>query len=220
MWVDAVRETRVDALDLDHAVTMLRERTAERYGRLYTDPELDEKFEFLSSTAANINGINRWLDRLEAEQGRRLRAGRLNRQGASRARRGALRRRSRRARRSSRLIANHCAASSSPAGVEQRRGVGVPEPHGPGRDVGAVELRALQRDDRRLRLAAVAPGAGGDDRELDPLGRRQPLDVGSSASARARSGRPRPRSLSAMIGRYVGSPVIRRTARSSESAVA
>jgi glyoxylase-like metal-dependent hydrolase (beta-lactamase superfamily II) len=65
-WVDGVKETRTDALDLDHAVAMLRQRTAERYGRLYTDPELDEKFELLSSTAANINGINRWLDQLEA----------------------------------------------------------------------------------------------------------------------------------------------------------
>lgn len=68
VWVDAVKETRTSALDLDHAVTMLRERTAERYGRLYTDPELDEKFELLNSTAANINGINRWLDQLEAAQ--------------------------------------------------------------------------------------------------------------------------------------------------------
>jgi glyoxylase-like metal-dependent hydrolase (beta-lactamase superfamily II) len=66
-WVDAVRETRADALDLDHAVTMLRERTAERYGRLYTEPELDAKFELLNSTAANINGINRWLDKLEEQ---------------------------------------------------------------------------------------------------------------------------------------------------------
>jgi glyoxylase-like metal-dependent hydrolase (beta-lactamase superfamily II) len=66
IWVDAVRETRADALDLDHAVAMVRERTAQRYGRLYTDPELDEKFEALSSSAANINGINRWLDKLEA----------------------------------------------------------------------------------------------------------------------------------------------------------
>jgi glyoxylase-like metal-dependent hydrolase (beta-lactamase superfamily II) len=68
IWVDLVRETRGDALDLDHAVSMLRERTAQRYGRLYTDPELDRKFETLNSTAANINGINRWLDKLEAEQ--------------------------------------------------------------------------------------------------------------------------------------------------------
>jgi glyoxylase-like metal-dependent hydrolase (beta-lactamase superfamily II) len=68
VWVDTVRETRADALDLDHAVTMLRERTADRYGRLYTDPALDEKFELLNSTAANIDGINRWLDRLEAGQ--------------------------------------------------------------------------------------------------------------------------------------------------------
>jgi glyoxylase-like metal-dependent hydrolase (beta-lactamase superfamily II) len=66
-WVDGVRETRASGLDLDHAVTMLRERTAERYGRLYTDPEVDAKFELLSSTAANINGISRWLDRLEAQ---------------------------------------------------------------------------------------------------------------------------------------------------------
>ena len=68
MWVDDVRDTRADALDLDHAVNMLRDRTAARYGRLYTDPELDVKFELLNSTAANINGINRWLDKLEAEQ--------------------------------------------------------------------------------------------------------------------------------------------------------
>jgi glyoxylase-like metal-dependent hydrolase (beta-lactamase superfamily II) len=67
-WVDLVKETRTSALDLDHAVTMLRERTAERYGRLYTDPELDAKFELLNSTASNINGINRWLDQLEAAQ--------------------------------------------------------------------------------------------------------------------------------------------------------
>jgi glyoxylase-like metal-dependent hydrolase (beta-lactamase superfamily II) len=65
-WVSAVRDARAGALDLDHAVTMLRERTAERYGRLYTDPELDAKFELLNSTATNINGINRWLDKLEA----------------------------------------------------------------------------------------------------------------------------------------------------------
>jgi glyoxylase-like metal-dependent hydrolase (beta-lactamase superfamily II) len=65
IWVDAVRDTRADALDLDHAVTMLRERTAARYGRLYTDPFLDAKFELLNSTPANISGINRWLDSLE-----------------------------------------------------------------------------------------------------------------------------------------------------------
>ncbi|HTR68940.1 MAG TPA: MBL fold metallo-hydrolase [Mycobacteriales bacterium] len=67
VWVDLVRDTRVDLLDLDHAVTMVRERTAERYGRLYTDPELDAKFELLNSTAANIAGINRWLDELESD---------------------------------------------------------------------------------------------------------------------------------------------------------
>lgn len=68
LWVELVKGTRTDALDLDHAVTRLREKTAERYAGLYRDAELDEKFEALSSTAANIVGINRWLDRLEAPE--------------------------------------------------------------------------------------------------------------------------------------------------------
>jgi glyoxylase-like metal-dependent hydrolase (beta-lactamase superfamily II) len=67
-WVEGVKETRANALDLDHAVAMLRSRTVERYGLLTAAPEVDEKFEVLSSTEANINGINRWLDQLGAAQ--------------------------------------------------------------------------------------------------------------------------------------------------------
>ena len=73
---------------------------------------------------------------------------------------------------------NHCLASSVRPASSEGGGVGVPEADRPRRDVGAVEVRALQGDDGRLRLATVAAGAGGDDRHLDPLGRRQPLDVG------------------------------------------
>jgi glyoxylase-like metal-dependent hydrolase (beta-lactamase superfamily II) len=68
LWVDLVRETRADALDLDHAVTMVREKTASRYADLLIDPAVDEKFEKLNATAANIAGINRWLDGLEKAQ--------------------------------------------------------------------------------------------------------------------------------------------------------
>jgi glyoxylase-like metal-dependent hydrolase (beta-lactamase superfamily II) len=65
LWVELVREARTDGLDLDHAVDAVRRRTAERYQAIRSDPELDEKFERLNSFAANIAGINRWLDRVE-----------------------------------------------------------------------------------------------------------------------------------------------------------
>src|SRR4051794_20715494 len=68
LWVELVRDTRVSGLDLDHAVTMVREKTADRYADLLADPSVDEKFEKLNATAANIAGINRWLDSLEQSQ--------------------------------------------------------------------------------------------------------------------------------------------------------
>lgn len=65
LWVELVGEARGNELDLDHAIGLVRERTAERYAAIREDPELDEKFERLNSFAANIVGINRWLDRVE-----------------------------------------------------------------------------------------------------------------------------------------------------------
>lgn len=65
LWVELVRDTRADGLDLDHAVDAVRRRTAERYAAVRADSELDEKFERLNSFASNIVGINRWLDRVD-----------------------------------------------------------------------------------------------------------------------------------------------------------
>ena len=65
LWVELVRGARADGLDLDHAVDAVRRQTAERYAAIRSDPSLDEKFERLNSFAANIAGINRWLDRVE-----------------------------------------------------------------------------------------------------------------------------------------------------------
>lgn len=56
-----------EAFDLDHAVAMVRDRTRERYAALLARPEVAAKFEALSSTAANVAGIVRWL---EAEEKR------------------------------------------------------------------------------------------------------------------------------------------------------
>ncbi len=50
------------AFDLDHAVAMVRDRTRERYAQLLARPEVAAKFEALSSTAANVAGIVRWLE--------------------------------------------------------------------------------------------------------------------------------------------------------------
>jgi glyoxylase-like metal-dependent hydrolase (beta-lactamase superfamily II) len=60
-WVEAVGEARRARLDLDHAVAMVRERTASRYAALYAQPAVDAKFEALSSTRANVVGIDRFL---------------------------------------------------------------------------------------------------------------------------------------------------------------
>jgi glyoxylase-like metal-dependent hydrolase (beta-lactamase superfamily II) len=69
LWVELVKEARASQLDLDHAVALIRERTAERYASLLADPAVEEKFEKLNATAANVVGINRWLDSLEAAAG-------------------------------------------------------------------------------------------------------------------------------------------------------
>jgi glyoxylase-like metal-dependent hydrolase (beta-lactamase superfamily II) len=64
LWVSLVREARSDDLDLDHAVALVRDRTAERYAALLADPVVATKFERLNSTTSNVVGISRWLDSL------------------------------------------------------------------------------------------------------------------------------------------------------------
>lgn len=56
----------VIAFDVDHAVAMVREKTRERYADLMARPEVAAKFEALSSSAANVVGIARWLDTVDA----------------------------------------------------------------------------------------------------------------------------------------------------------
>jgi glyoxylase-like metal-dependent hydrolase (beta-lactamase superfamily II) len=66
IWVELVREARNSRLDLDHAIALIIERTKDRYATLFANDEAMERFESLNSTAANIVGINRWLDKVEA----------------------------------------------------------------------------------------------------------------------------------------------------------
>lgn len=66
-WVELVREARTLQMDLDHAVAMVRERTRMAISGL-PDDECEQRFykwEVLSSTAANVAGISRWLDATE-----------------------------------------------------------------------------------------------------------------------------------------------------------
>ncbi|HEV2637311.1 MAG TPA: MBL fold metallo-hydrolase [Actinocrinis sp.] len=78
LWVGLVRDAITEqrgpagantaesaAFDLDHAVAMVRDRTRERYAALLAEPQVAAKFEELSSTAANVSGIARWLDKQE-----------------------------------------------------------------------------------------------------------------------------------------------------------
>lgn len=66
-WVAETRKARGTALDLDHAVAMVRERTNQRYRALGpgADPGLSAKFERISSTQGNVAGIMRWLEKTE-----------------------------------------------------------------------------------------------------------------------------------------------------------
>ena len=67
VWVDSTRTARNAGMDLDHAVEAVRARTMSRYRSLApeADPEVAEKFDRLSGTAANVRGIWHWLDKLE-----------------------------------------------------------------------------------------------------------------------------------------------------------
>lgn len=64
-WVEMVREARALEMDLDHAVAMVRERTPITFAGEQTRAEREATWEFLSSTAANVAGISRWLDQAE-----------------------------------------------------------------------------------------------------------------------------------------------------------
>ena len=63
-----VREARHQGHDLDHAVAMIVERTNARLTRLAQLPEVQERFAALNTTAANVVGVNRWLNSVEPDQ--------------------------------------------------------------------------------------------------------------------------------------------------------
>jgi glyoxylase-like metal-dependent hydrolase (beta-lactamase superfamily II) len=65
LWSEAVRDARSSTTpDLDHALAMVRERTAGRYS-YRDDPDLLEKFSHLNSDSTNVAGISRWWDSQE-----------------------------------------------------------------------------------------------------------------------------------------------------------
>lgn len=64
-WVEMVREARALHMDLDHAVAMVRERTPIAFAADTDRDTRESTWEFLSSTAANVAGISRWLDQTE-----------------------------------------------------------------------------------------------------------------------------------------------------------
>jgi glyoxylase-like metal-dependent hydrolase (beta-lactamase superfamily II) len=61
-WVEGVRLARTSSPDLEHAVALVRERDRQRNPDYYSADAVNESFEALSSVAANVAGISRWLD--------------------------------------------------------------------------------------------------------------------------------------------------------------
>lgn len=64
LWVELVTEARDQRLDLDHAVAMVRERTAGRYRALDAgaDPAVRKKVEVISGERQNVAGIMHSLE--------------------------------------------------------------------------------------------------------------------------------------------------------------
>jgi glyoxylase-like metal-dependent hydrolase (beta-lactamase superfamily II) len=72
VWVEETRQARAAGLDLDHAVAMVRDRTNERYAACHpdADPAIAQKFERVSSSVGNVEGILRWLGQTEPDSAR------------------------------------------------------------------------------------------------------------------------------------------------------
>ena len=64
-WVEGVRLARNTSPDLEHAIAMVKERDRERHQAYYAEASVVDRFEALSSIAANVAGISRWLDQQE-----------------------------------------------------------------------------------------------------------------------------------------------------------
>ena len=68
-WVDTARQAYNAGMDLDHAIAMVLEKDRERHPNLYADAEVAEKFEKLSSSTTNVQGIYRWLAKTDPASG-------------------------------------------------------------------------------------------------------------------------------------------------------
>ena len=69
VWVEETRRARTAGLDLDHAVAMVRDRTAERYAALKPDADsaIAQKFDRMSGAVTNVEGILHWLSTTEPD---------------------------------------------------------------------------------------------------------------------------------------------------------
>lgn len=63
-----VKFSRKHQHQLDHAVAHIIEKTNQRLTALAARPDIRERFESLNSTAANVVGVNRWLNSIEETQ--------------------------------------------------------------------------------------------------------------------------------------------------------
>jgi len=62
-WVSLVREAWTIQPDVDHAIAMVKENDQLTHPDFYADSDLVRRFEELSSLAANVTGITRWLEK-------------------------------------------------------------------------------------------------------------------------------------------------------------
>lgn len=61
-WVEQVSQAYHAGMDIEHAIAMVKEKDKQRHPDFYADTDRATKFEELSSTAAQVSGIWRWLE--------------------------------------------------------------------------------------------------------------------------------------------------------------
>ena len=69
-WVEWVQQAHAEKLDLDHAILMVQKKDREMNPQFYKNTQIVEKFEQLSSSAAQISGIWRWIENQESATSR------------------------------------------------------------------------------------------------------------------------------------------------------
>lgn len=62
-WVEWVKQAHHEGMDFDHALLMVLAKDQAVNSRFFTNPEVSDKYEYLSSSESQVSGIWHWLEK-------------------------------------------------------------------------------------------------------------------------------------------------------------